>query len=258
VKLSVITINYNNADGLQKTIDSVLAQSFTDLEYIIIDGGSTDRSVEVIKAHEQKIAYWISEKDTGVYNAMNKGIAVAKGEYLLMLNSGDYLINNDVLSQVLTKSVDADILYGDTLWDESGSTFETHFPEKLTFQYFHNNSLGHQTTFIRRSLHEVVGLYDESYRIVSDWKFFMQAICKHNVSCQHIPALIAVCGRDGLSCQPQNWPKVLAERESILNAEFPAFLADYKRMDELLEKYNALRKNMALRISMRIKQIFNR
>ncbi|MFD1256170.1 glycosyltransferase family 2 protein [Mucilaginibacter terrae] len=255
MKLSIITINYNNADGLQKTINSVLAQSFTDWEYIIIDGGSTDQSVEVIKTHQQHIACWVSEKDSGVYNAMNKGIAAAKGEYLLMLNSGDYLINNEVLSQVFGKPVSADILYGDTLWDDNGSTFETHFPEQLSFQYFRNNSLGHQTTFIRRGLHNEVGMYDESYRIVSDWKFFMQAICKHNVSCQHIPVLIAVCGRDGLSCKIENWGRVVAEREAILNKEYAMFMPDYERADTIEQKYDFLNKSLPVRIGRRIKML---
>lgn len=258
MKLSIITINYNNAYGLEKTIESVVNQSFTDLEYIVIDGGSTDGSVEVIEKYQQHISYWISEKDTGVYNAMNKGIEVAKGDYLLMLNSGDYLVNKEILTQVFSKPSNADLIYGDILWDDNGSTFEGVFPDKLTFQFFRDYSLGHQTTFIRRNLHTVVGLYDENYRIVSDWKFFMQAVCKYNASYEYLAVLISVCARDGLSCKPENWSKVVAERESILKTEFAAYLPDYKKMDDLTRKYDILRKDIALRLSLRVKKIFNR
>ena len=89
MKLSVITINYNNAEGLAKTMDSVFRQRFSDFEYIVIDGGSTDGSKDLIVNNQDKIAYWCSEKDSGIYNAMNKGIREASGEYLLFLNSGD-------------------------------------------------------------------------------------------------------------------------------------------------------------------------
>ena len=97
-ELSIITINLNNCAGLQKTLDSVFAQTFTDYEYLVIDGGSTDGSAELIKKQENKFVYCVSEKDNGIYHAMNKGIRKATGDYLLFLNSGDYLVNDEVLS----------------------------------------------------------------------------------------------------------------------------------------------------------------
>jgi glycosyltransferase involved in cell wall biosynthesis len=257
MKLSIITINYNNAQGLRKTIDSVMSQSFADLEYIVIDGGSSDNSAEVIKSYDRRIAYWVSEPDKGVYHAMNKGLDKARGEYVLMLNSGDYLIDSLILDQIFATKPSADIIYGDILWDDHGRRYETKFTEGLTFQFFRNASLGHQTTFIRRELHEVIGLYDERYRIVSDWKFFILAIFRYKVSLQHISLTVSVCGRDGLSCLPENWAKVLAERESILKTEFPGFLADYAHMDKLKEDYRLLNRNILIRISNRLKNIFN-
>ena len=98
MKFTVITINYNNADGLRQTILSVVGQTCDDYEYVIIDGGSTDGSVEVIKEREDKISYWVSEKDGGIYNAMNKGVKAARGEYLIFMNSGDIFYDNKVLS----------------------------------------------------------------------------------------------------------------------------------------------------------------
>ena len=100
MKFSIITINYNNCEGLRRTIESVVNQTCHDFEYIIIDGGSTDGSVDVIKQYADQIDYWVSEPDKGIYNAMNKGVAVAKGEYCLFLNSGDSLHNNSALAKV--------------------------------------------------------------------------------------------------------------------------------------------------------------
>ena len=100
MKLSIITINLNNKEGLQKTIESIVNQTFRDYEFIIIDGGSNDGSIDVIELYKENITYWISEPDKGIYNAMNKGISIAKGEYYYFLNTGDRLISNDVLEKI--------------------------------------------------------------------------------------------------------------------------------------------------------------
>ena len=98
-QISIITINYNNASGLEKTIRSVVEQTYNEYEYIIIDGASSDKSKEVIQEYQRYIDFWCSEKDSGIYNAMNKGIQKASGEYLLFLNSGDVLNNSAVLDR---------------------------------------------------------------------------------------------------------------------------------------------------------------
>ena len=114
MRYSIITINYNNRDGLRKTIESVVNQSCRDIEYIVIDGGSTDGSVEVIEEYAGKIDYWVSERDKGIYNAMNKGLAQAHGEYLNFMNSGDCFHDNDVLIN-LPQDADEDIIFGKAL-----------------------------------------------------------------------------------------------------------------------------------------------
>jgi glycosyltransferase involved in cell wall biosynthesis len=103
ISLSIITVNLNNKKGLNRTIESVIIQSFLNIQYIVIDGGSVDGSLQIIKEHTSHIFYWISEKDTGVYNAMNKGIAAATGDYLLFLNSGDVLSNEHTISEMLKR-----------------------------------------------------------------------------------------------------------------------------------------------------------
>lgn len=123
-KLSIITVNLNNREGLRKTIESVICQSFSDYEYIIIDGGSTDGSKELIELYQNKVTYWISETDKGIYNAMNKGIKTGKGDYCLFLNSGDWLVNSTVIEKEFSDSKQADIIYGNTIFSKiDGSNY---------------------------------------------------------------------------------------------------------------------------------------
>lgn len=172
MKLSIITVNLNNRDGLKKTIDSVVAQTFRDFEWIVIDGGSTDGSRELIEQYAECFAYWVSEPDKGIYNAMNKGIRVAKGEYLQFLNSGDWLVDEEVLEKVFDSGPDEQIVYGDCL--ESDGSLHV-FPSSLDALYFHRDMLNHQASFIRASLFSDSG-YDESYRYASDWEFYLRKI----------------------------------------------------------------------------------
>lgn len=231
---SIITVNLNNAAGLQATLNSVRIQSFRDYEHIIIDGGSTDSSIAEIRSYEGLFngatggLHWCSQKDNGVYEAMNRGVQQAKGHYLLMLNSGDVLHRPDSLLQVVNAGLEADIIYGDVEWVTSEGNYIHHFPDRLPFSYFFHNSLGHQAAFIRREVHDLVGLYCEEYKIVSDWSFFVTALCKHNVSYQHIPVVVADCPRDGISTDQSNYPIIDAEKEHFLNLTFPAFLDDYQ------------------------------
>ena len=113
MKLSIITVNKNNAAGLKQTMESVISQDFDDYEYIVIDGGSSDESTAVIRQYEHKLAYWVSEPDSGIFNAMNKGIGKASGEYCLFLNSGDALTENSLIN-VFSVDLSEDIIYMNT------------------------------------------------------------------------------------------------------------------------------------------------
>src|SRR5208283_551554 len=178
-KLSIITVNLNNVSGLRKTIESVVNQKYTDYEYIIIDGFSTDGSVEVIKEFTDKITYWISETDKGIYNAMNKGIKRATGDYCLFLNSGDFFANSRILEKCFEHQFSEDIVYGNMILEESGILMTWKIPPKLTFNDFYISSIAHPCSFIKRSLFEKTGNYNEKYKIVSDWEFFLKAIFIH-------------------------------------------------------------------------------
>ncbi len=234
-KVSVITISYNNADGLRRTMESVLAQDYTDYEYIVIDGGSTDESREIIESYANRISYWVSEPDKGVYNAMNKGISVAKGEYLHFLNSGDYYASDNVLSSVFSREYTIPFLrgvqicnYGDRTekWENLGN-------REVTLYDMFVNTLLHQATFIRRDMFDKYGLYDEDLKIVSDWKFFFKAILGGEKTI-FIDADIVIFEMDGISTNKSHGEKHLAERRKVtLELMPPNLLTDYVRLRDL-------------------------
>ena len=129
--LSIITINYNNVLGLKRTLESVTGQSYSNFEYIVIDGGSTDGSKEHILKYSDKISYWISEPDRGIYHAMNKGIAKASGEYLLFMNSGDLFYNNFILNEVIDDISKYDLIYFDILIRDGNKEYPKVSPKNL-------------------------------------------------------------------------------------------------------------------------------
>ena len=168
--LSIITINFNNKDGLQKTINSVIQQSFKEYEWIIIDGGSSDGSEDVIKTYQSHFSFWCSEPDKGIYNAINKGLSCAAGDYIQFLNSGDWLYDSTSLEKVFAQ-IDGkyDIYYGDMVQvNDGGKLNPITYPDELGFLFFPYNNICHQATFYKRSLFDN-NLYDESFCIVSDW-----------------------------------------------------------------------------------------
>lgn len=235
MRYSVITINYNNKDGLIRTIDSVLCLSNKDYEYIIIDGGSTDGSIDVIKQHATDIAYWVSERDKGVYQAMNKGIAVAKGEYCIFMNSGDCFHSSDVL--IAIAKYEEDIICGKVLKGNSIIPYGHHKPT-ISLVDLLRGSLPHQAMFIRKEL-LVKHPYDESYKILSDWKFCIDALIFDNCSFRNCDLIVADYDNNGISTNSNGLlPK---ERGLILQEMFPPrIIADYQRLtpvdDELLDQ----------------------
>ncbi|MDR0864809.1 MAG: glycosyltransferase [Candidatus Symbiothrix sp.] len=234
MKLSIITINLNNQDGLRKTIESVVSQSFTDFEYIVIDGGSTDGSIEIIKQYQEKITYWVSEPDKGIYNAMNKGILQAKGEYCLFLNSGDYLYNSKVLQLFFDNEVKEDIVYGKI-------ANHIDYPSKLRFSFMLAWSLPHPAGFIKRDLFGKIGLYEESNKIISDWAFFMLAIYVYQCSYKHIPIIISVFDRGGISSSADAPQIIASEKKKFLTKYFPLFIEDYQERASAIDELNLIK-----------------
>lgn len=195
--LSIITVNLNNCDGLQRTIDSVVSQTFTDYEWIVIDGGSTDGSRELIEQYANHFAYWCSEPDKGIYNAMNKGIAHAKGEWLQFLNSGDWLYENTTLEKVFSIEYVADVLYGDSIYIRKDCSFTHICPGQLTLSYLYSDFLNHQSTFYNHSIFEKYS-YDETNRIYSDWQLSLRLLLNGKIF-YHLPIYIVYYNLEGLS-----------------------------------------------------------
>lgn len=220
--ITIITINFNNCDGLHKTIESVVNQTYTDYEYIIIDGGSTDGSVEVIKQHADKISYWVSEPDKGIYNAMNKGIAKANGEYVNFMNSGDAFHDEEVLSRI-QPYLNKDIVSGKNYYENGLHGF---YKEEISLSDLFKGTLPHQATFIKRELLDKYP-YDESLRIVSDWKFFIEALIFGNATFSNIEMI--VCDFDGNGISARQTVLMNKERDRVYEQLLPRrIIKDYK------------------------------
>lgn len=229
-KLSIITINHNNLKGLKRTVESVVNQTWQEFEFVVIDGGSTDGSAAYIESQSEYIDYWVSEPDTGIYNAMNKGIVKATGKYLLFLNSGDHLYSNEVLEQNHKSLNLYDIVYFNLLVVDRKTNFVKTYPDTLSFSYFVVDTLPHQATFIRATLFNKIGLYDESLVIVSDWKFFIESICTFNSSYLRIDRLLSTFYFDGISSDFKNRELLSREREHVLNSDFKGYIEDVKQL----------------------------
>jgi glycosyltransferase involved in cell wall biosynthesis len=249
-KISLVTINLNNINGLKRTFDSVYSQTCDEFEYIVIDGGSTDGSVDLINQNEEHIDYWHSEKDTGIYNAMNQGIRKATGEYILMLNSGDALYSEYIIKNILDNIVltGQDFIYGNVLWEENGKQSVGYFPTHLTFEYFTRYALHHQVLFIKKTALERLNLYNENYKIVADWALQLDGIIKHSMSYKYWNEIISICPRDGISCKPESWPMIEQERAKHLNQFYAGFLPDYQRYHKLATELEAIKNRKVFRM----------
>ena len=229
---SIITINLNNASGLEKTIESIVNQSFTDYQYIVIDGGSTDDSTKIIEKYESKMHYQISEKDSGIYSAMNKGIQKASGKYCFFLNSGDCFVNKDVLQTFMSGDYSADIITGGTLVYDHDKAEMVKAPKKISFYTFFKHTIIHQATFIRLDLFSKTGFYNEKLRIVADWELFVLAFAFHKATYQPLSFLIASINANGISSMPENSLICKQERETIMKEYFGFFLPDYELLKD--------------------------
>lgn len=264
MKLSIITINYNDAQGLRRTVQSVAEQLSCDLgvEHIIVDGGSTDESVAVINAYAHAIEEqgltielkWVSEKDSGIYNAMNKGIRMAAGEYIQILNAGDCLAAPDVterMQQALERNGRPDILYGNMLktkdWvhfvrDTSGACSD-YTPQ--SFLYFYNGTLNHDCAYIRRALFDKFGYYNETMQICADWEWYVRAIVLGRTPAVYVNVDVTQFDMNGISESNDTGRAIIRqERRAYLEQILPpAILADYDKYAFPILQYQRLKKH---------------
>ena len=318
MKLSIITINYNNAEGLRKTLASVAAQTYRDIEHIIIDGGSTDGSVDIIREYENTIkrsvtinqstiqVKWVSEPDKGIYNAMNKGVEIALGkrvvdtfnrstlcgdknkgieivqgkrivnadhttssnslndnrstlnesqsDYIQILNSGDILASPDVTERMmnalhsfirstLNDKIDVPILYGNMIKKDyiTGKILGKSREVEYSLRQYFSSTMNHDCCYFRRDLFETYGLYDENLKIVSDWKWFLQAIGLGYVKPVYVDIDVTIFDCSGIS--ETNLALRDQERRQVLKELLPpAILADYDAHAFEIEQMNRLRR----------------
>lgn len=247
MKLSIITINLNNREGLKKTIESVFAQTFKDFEYIVIDGGSTDGSRELIEQNADRFAYWVREPDSGIYNAMNKGIVKAKGEYVLMLNSGDWLANENVLESMVPHLDGTDIVQGNLLISQDGEWLKIsgYGRSDLTFRDAYNGVFLHQASFIRKALHDQYGLYDETWRIAGDTAFFLKTLGFGDATFKYVDVTVSYAEPWGLSSNTTPyWKRIHQEEDERYDALLPPrLLRMCKEEEKKVKLYDDLHEN---------------
>ncbi len=235
-KISIITINYNDAIGLEKTIVSILNQSYSDYEYIIIDGNSTDGSKEVILKYQNQLTHWVSEPDKGIYNAMNKGIKAAKGDYLLFMNSGDVLVDDIDILNICDEKLIEDIVAFDCFLEKGNKVVgrRTHI-EKPTLFYVYKNGFKHQSTFIKRYLFEKIGLYNENYKVAGDYEFWIRCFLEPSTTSKSYAIPIAIFQLNGIS-QEGGWG---IEHKQIEQELLPHLITDFYLFKKLLPYQNS-------------------
>ena len=268
--LSIITINYNNASGLRKTLASVASQTYQNIEHIIVDGGSTDGSLGIIEDyyHQFEIGdmrlenlIWTSEPDKGIYNAMNKGIRKATGDYIQILNSGDLLAAPDVTERMMaalsTLNIQhstengTSILYGNMLKSYDGKRIINrdtcgngmYTPE--SFLYFYNGTLNHDCAYIRRDLFEKYGLYNEEMKICSDWEWYVRTIVLGGEKPVYTNIDVTIFDMNGVSeSYGKNADIIKRERREYLESILPpAVLHDYDMFSFPITQYQRLKKH---------------
>ena len=199
MRINIVTINLNNKEGLERTIQSVTSQTFFGvIDYIIIDGGSTDGSKEVIESVADKLYYWCSEPDNGRFHAMNKSLEHLTGDYVLFLNSGDHFNANNVVQRIYDQLDGTDVVYGNELFCSSNHSWVSTYPAALNEDFFRRSALPHQSTFIRTELMKAHP-YLEDRVIAGDWTFFREAIMKYNATYKYVPMIISNFYTNGIS-----------------------------------------------------------
>ncbi|MEA4851971.1 MAG: hypothetical protein VB126_11070 [Paludibacter sp.] len=276
IKLTILTINYNNASGLKKTMESVLNQTSKEFEYIVVDGsahqppkeGVSDRAVieSFVKSVEgQEIGFtfctWLSsegevgggfysEPDSGIYNAMNKGIRMAKGDYIHFLNSGDWLVDAFVvenmlkeLNSLINSGSQPDIFVGNKIMvrPDGKVRYGRNDKRPVTALTFYRGTIEHTSAYIRKAMFDVVGMYDESLRIVSDYKWYFDAVLNHNALVAFTDIYVSYFDNTGISSTNLTLDK--AERRQVLEQMLPlAVLADYDRYHFAIDQHERLRR----------------
>ena len=220
MKLSIITINYNDIVGLKKTIESILIQTWRDFEWIVIDGGSTDGSREVLEKYKEHFSYWCSEPDQGIYNAINKGLLHAKGDYINCMNAGDTFYAPDTLEKVFHTPHNVDIIYGDWMQVYPEEQYVMHEPYPIDLHAFLHQNICHQAMFVKTNILKNKG-FDESYKLLADYARWTELFLQ-NASVTYVNCIVCRYDMSGVSNNSSKLCK--AENKRILEELIPMCL----------------------------------
>lgn len=223
MKISIITVVYNNEKTITDAIQSVLGQSYKNIEYIIIDGNSNDNTINLINEYKEKLGYFVSERDNGLYDAMNKGIQVTTGDIIGILNSDDLYQDSEVISDVIkefSNDPKLDILYGDLVYVKSYNTDKVvrNWKSKGYYNNFFNNANvpPHPSLFVRRKVYKEAGLFDLQYKLAADYELMLRIFKKHTFKSKYINRLIIKMRLGGAT--NQNFSNIVNQNKEILKA----------------------------------------
>lgn len=239
MKVSIITVVYNNESTIDYAIQSVLSQDYPNIEYIIVDGNSTDATLEKIHEHKESINHFISEPDRGIYDAMNKGLKLATGGIIGILNSDDFYVNDNIISEIINEFEDkkVDLVFGDVVFVKPENL------DKITRYYssdnFHPDKFAwgwmpaHPSCFLRREIYEKYGYFETDYKIAADYEILTRFMAKYGISYSYIPKVFVKMRTGGVSSAnfKSNWilnkEIVRACRENGIKTNMPKVLLKY-------------------------------
>lgn len=254
MKISIITINYNDAKGLERTISSVISSKTDNIEYLVVDGGSKDESVSIIDKYKEHIDFWVSEPDNGIYNAMNKGIKAASGDYIMFINSGDLITDHKKFKELLTVKYSEDIIYFnlEIANTTDNNRFIKTYPAIPDFKYFAEDSLSHTGTLIKKERLSEYGYYNEHLKIVADWAFYLDSILKNKCTYRYVDGCFARFYLGGLSSNPANLKKLWEEKSEHIKNNYPLFFTMYQDWMQKKAELYKLKSSITVRTARKI------
>lgn len=241
--VSVITVCLNAAGTIESALQSVCAQTYNGIEHVIIDGGSTDGTLEIIGKYRDRVSRLVSETDSGIFNAMNKGLELATGDIIFFLNADDHFHDPEVVADIVRafNVVDSpDVIYGDLYWNWRGKQVPAHQPETVTREFLARRTILHQTVFARTSLFRRVGGFSEDLRVVSDYDWLVRAFTDSSVRWRHLDRYISVMGTGGASWN-SHWER---ERLRVMRRYFSWYeIFLYRILPQLRQRVHRTVKN---------------
>ncbi len=234
-EFSIITICRNEVRGIAPTCQSIVTQKHANFEWIVVDGASTDGTLEVLEQYRGHITNFVSERDKGIYDAMNKGIRLSRGKYVVFMNGGDRFSGPDVLNLV-SRAPKAKLIYGQLELDEKGGVLLSQ-PEKIGREYLLTHMVHHQAAFFHQSLFKKHGLYNAQYRIAGDYDFFIRILANDPVSHHYIARPFAVFDRNGISCSEHHRHLRKRENHQIRMKHFPEYRRSAKALRQIIRQF---------------------